>query len=138
MVDISKIAAASFMPGLQNVGQLSGQALISGNLEASPGYNTNTSNMTGTIFVSLPDPTVVSAMRVNLPSANGQLASRWFPLFGTAILTDSIAGWDMVLYVGSATGGRNIYFNFVNHNNSLTTFTNYPINIYAHLYSYAW
>lgn len=138
MVDITKIAAASFMPGLQNVGQLSGQAVISGALQASPVYNTITSNMTGTIFVQLPDPTVVSAMRVNLPTAHGELATRWFPLFGTAFLTDETAGWDLVLYVGSAPNGRNIYFNFVNHNNSLTTFSNFPINIYAHLYTYAW
>jgi len=124
------------MPGLQNAGQFSGQALISGALDASPSYISNTSNMTGTIFIPLPDPTVVSAMRINLPSAAGQLASRWFPLFGTVDLQDLSNGWDLIMYVGSATGGRNIYFNFVNRNNSLTTFTNFPVNIYGHLYSY--
>lgn len=138
MVDITKIAAASFMPGLQNAGQFSGTAYISGVLDASPGYPTNTSNMTGTIFIPLPDPTVVSVMRINLPNAAGQLASRWFPLFGTIRLLDQTNDWILILYIGSATGGRNIYFNFVNSSNTGRTFTSFPVNIYGHLFSYAW
>ena len=137
-VDLTKLTAASFMPGLQNSGQFSGQWLISGSLDATPGGLATSSNMTGSIFIPLEDPTVVSVMRVNLPSANGDLASKWFPLFGTAELYDTTANWALLLYVGSATGGRNIYLNFVNNQNTLTTFTNFPINIYGHLYSYAW
>lgn len=135
-INISKMAAASFMPGLQNAGQVSGQALISGSLDASPTYPITTSNMTGAIIVTLPNPQAISAFRVNLPNANGQLATRWFPLFGTAELHDFTAGWDLILYVGSSPVGRYIYFNFVNRNNSLTTFTNFPVNIYGHIFSY--
>ena len=135
-IDISKLAAASFMPGLQNSGQFSGQAVISGTLNATPTYPSNTSNMTGTIYIPLPDATVISDMRINLPNANGDLATYWFPLFGTLELTDSTAGWLMIMYVGAARGGRNIYFNFVNKNNSGVTFTSFAINIYGHLYTY--
>jgi hypothetical protein len=136
MINIQNLTAASFMPGLQNSGQISGQAIINGTLDASPNYNVTTSNMTGTIFIPLEDPTVISVLRVNLPNASGQLASRWFPLFGTVELTDSVLDWVLIMSVGSASGGRNIYFNFVNTVNNSWTATNFPINIYGHLYSY--
>ena len=140
MIDISKLTAASFMPGLQNVGQIEGSVNINGTVQGSPNFSTpNTSNMVGIINIPLPDPTVISALRVNLPNADGQLATRWFPLFGTVELTDISAStpqWILIMYAGSAFNGRNIYFNFVNATTNPITFTNFPINIYGHLYSY--
>ncbi len=137
IVDFSKIGAASFWPGLQNVGTIEGTATISGTINASPDTTggASCSNMTGTVLVELPDPTVISALRVNLPDAHGDLASRWFPLFGTTQLTDATTGWKLILYVGGYQFGRVIYFNFV----SLSTGSisvNQRLNIYGHLYSY--
>lgn len=138
MVHFPDIAAASFWPGLQNVGTVSGTATITGTLKGSPsGGDSNSSNMTGQILVALPDPNVVSVFRVNLPDANGHLASRWFPLMGTAILTDFTADWKLILYVGSSGVGRIIYFNFVQLGTSAISI-NQRLNIYGHLYTYAW
>lgn len=139
MPNPSQTAAASFWPGLQNVGQTSGTALISGTLNASPsGISSTSSNMTGSIFVGLPNASVISGMRLNLPDAHGHLASRWFPLFGCLELTDATAQWKVIFNATAAAGGRGIYFNFVNIANGTTTFTNFRVNIVAHLYSYPW
>lgn len=137
MVDFTKVSAASFWPGLQNVGTAQGAATITGTLNKSPDTTggSSCSNMVGTILVNLPDPTVISALRVNLPDAHGDLASRWFPLFGTTELTDNTAGWKLILYVGSYQFGRVIYFNFVSLSVSNITI-NQRVNIYGHLYSY--
>lgn len=137
MVDFTKIAAASFWPGLQNVGTISGTATITGTINASPDTSGGVacSNMTGSVTVNLPDPKVISILRVNLPDAHGQLATRWFPLFGTAELTDSTAGWKLIMYVGSYRFGRVIYFNFVSLSVSSISI-NQRLNIYGHLYSY--
>ena len=136
-IDITKIATASFMPGLQNAGQTSGTASIAGTIDASPSYKTNTSNLTGTIFVPLPDPTVISLFRVNLPDSAGQLASRWFPLIGTVELTDNTNHFRLVMFVQGTTTGRAINYNFVSISTSSGyTASNYRINIYGHLFSY--
>lgn len=137
-IDIKNIAAASFMPGLQNKGQLNGTALITGSLAPSP-LAGGTSNLTGSFVISLPDTKVVSLLRVTLPNANGDLAAYWFPLMGTAELSDLTAHWRLIFYVLSNFSGREISFNFVNLSTSVTTtFTNFPINVYGHLYSYPW
>jgi len=136
MLDPSKIAAASFWPGLQNIGQTEGEAYISGTLPASPS-STNTSSLTGTIFIELPDDQVISSMRINMPDADGDLATKWFPVFGTLNLVDQVAGWRVIFTVGSASGGRNLYFNFINQNNAGITI-NQHVNIFAHLYTYSW
>jgi len=136
MLDPSKIAAASFWPGLQNIGQTEGQAFISGVLPASPN-STDTSSLTGTIFIELPDDKVISSMRINMPDADGDLAVKWFPVFGTLTLIDLSAGWQVIFTVGSASGGRNLYFNFVNQNTT-GTMINQHVNIFAHLYTYSW
>jgi len=136
MLDPSKIAAASFWPGLQNIGQTEGQAYISGILDGSPSA-TYTSSLTGTIFIELPDDQVISSMRINMPDANGDLATKWFPVFGTLNLADQVAGWQVIFTVGSASGGRNLYFNFINQNSTGTTI-NQHVNIFAHLYTYSW
>lgn len=139
MPNPQNIVAASFWPGLQNIGQTSGTAQISGTLNASPsGISATSSNMTGTIFISLPDPTIVSLFRVNFPDAHGDLASRWFPLFGTLQIYDTASpvNYKLIMTIGSANGGRNVYLNFVNAQNTTTTFTNWRINFYGHLYTY--
>ena len=47
MINTNVLAAASFMPGLQNAGTVSGTALINGTLDASPNFGIGiTSNMT--------------------------------------------------------------------------------------------
>ena len=136
MIKFNTIAAASFWPGLQNVGTVSGTATITGTLKASPsGGDSNSSNMTGTVIISLPDPSVISVFRVNLPDANGHLSSRWFPLMGTTILTDFTANWKLILYLGSYGGGRVIYFNFVQLASTSTSISQ-RLDIYGHLYSY--
>jgi hypothetical protein len=143
-INVSKIAAASFMAGLQNVGQVSVTAYVTGTLYGSPNSVSNTSNMNGVFTINMPNPNVISVLRVNLPNAAGQLASRWFPLFGTCQLTDSTNNWRLLLYVGTSTAGRVITFNFVNLKSTLTNFTgsggSYPfaINVYGHLYSFPW
>ena len=135
-IDITKIATASFMPGLQNQGQISTTAYISGTLNAT-GTDTTTSNMTGQIFLTLPDPTVISLFRVNLPDSAGQLASRWFPLIGTVELTDNTNHFRLVMFVQGTTTGRAINYNFVSISTSSGyTASNYRINIYGHLFSY--
>lgn len=145
MADLTKIQAASFWPGLQNIGQTTGTASISGTLDASPntGINNTTSNMTGTIFVPLPDDKVIGVFRLNFPDANDDLASKWFPIFGALEVYQYPSGggsleWKLILTMGSATGGRNIYFNFVNATTSPITFSSWQINIYGHLYTYPW
>lgn len=137
MANFQIISAASFWPGLQNVGTTYGTANITGTLNPTPNPANlaTSSNLTGVIFVSLPDPQVISALRINLPDANGDLAAKWFPVFGTTELTDDTANWRLILYVGSAPAGRLIYFNFVNLANS-TTSINQRLNIYGHLYTY--
>lgn len=139
MVDFTKISAASFWPGLQNVGTISGTATITGTINVSPNTSGGSlsSNMTGAAQIQLPDPSVISVLRVNLPDANGDLASRWFPLFGTAELTDSTAGWKLIMYVGSYQYGRVIYLNFVSLNTASISI-NQRLNIYGHLYTYPW
>lgn len=140
-IDISKLAAASFMPGLQNSGQVTGEAFITGTLDASPAYPSNTSNLTNTantpIVIELPDPSVISIVRINMPDATGDLASKWFPLIGTCELTDNTLNWKAIYYITSHPQGRAIYFNFVNTVNSGTT-VNQHLNIYAHLFTYPW
>lgn len=135
---LSNIAAASFLPGLQNTGTISGTAYVTGFLPASPNYPTTTSNLTGTFTVPLIDISMISLLRVNLPDANGDLASSWFPVMGTAELHDDTADWLLILYVLSDPVGRSVSFNFVNKHNAGTTLTNFRINIYAHLFSYPW
>lgn len=139
MTDFTKINATSLWPGLQNVGTTSGTATITGTINASPDTSGGSlcSNMVGAVQMQLPDPSVVSALRVNLPDANGDLATKWFPLFGTTELTDRTAAWKLILYVGSYEFGRVIYFNFVSLSTSAITI-NQRLNIYGHLYSYAW
>lgn len=136
-IDFSKIGAASFWPGLQNVGTISGTATITGTLNKSPDTTggSSCSNMTGAILVPLPNPNVISALRINMPDANGQLATRWFPLFGTTELTDTTAGWKLIMYVGAYQTGRIIYINFVSLSVSNITISQ-RLNIYGHLYSY--
>lgn len=136
-IDFSKISATSLWPGLQNVGTTYGAATITGTLNTSPDTSggSSSSNLTGSVLVDLPDPKVISVFRVNLPDANGQLATRWFPLFGTIELTDSTAGWKLIMYVGSYQYGRVIYFNFVSLSTSSISI-NQRLNIYGHLYSY--
>jgi hypothetical protein len=136
MLDPSKISAASFWPGLQNVGQTEGEAYISGTVDGSP-TSTNTSSLTGTIFIQLPDDQVISSMRINMPDAHGDLASMWFPVAGTLILEDQTADWRIIFTVGSASGGRNLYFNLVNQSTSATVIGQH-VNIFAHLYTYSW
>jgi hypothetical protein len=141
MFNPQTIAAASFWSGLQNVGQTYGTAYISGTLYASPsGISPTSSNMTGTIFISLPDPTVISIFRVNFPDADGELATRWFPLFGTLQIYDTATPNDfkLIMTIGSAIGGRNIYLNFVNAHSSSKSFSGFRINIYGHLFTYPW
>ena len=140
-IDISKLTAASFMPGLQNSGQVSGEAFITGPLGGSPGYPSSTSNLTNTgsepIIIQLPDPSVISVVRINMPDANGDLASKWFPLIGTCELTDLTAGWKAIFYITSNPLGRAIYFNFVNTNSRATTISQH-LSVYAHLFTYPW
>ena len=139
MIINTAIASTSiFTPGLQNSGQVSAQALITGTLDVAT--MSETSNMTGSFLVPLPNARVISVMRVNLPSAHGYLASKWFPLVGTIELTDLVANWRLIMYVLSASNGRQISFNFVNLQTSggTTNFSNWPINVYAHLYTYPW
>lgn len=135
---ITKLAAASFLPGLQNTGEVSGTANINGFLPASPAYPGTTSNLTGSFTIALPDPSMISLIKVNLPDAHGDLASGWFPVMGTAELSDNTADWLLILYILSDPAGRAISFNFVNKHNSGTTFSNFRINVFAHLYSYPW
>lgn len=132
----SKIAGASFLPGLQNMGTITAQASISGTLFGSPGYPSNTSNTYGIISLTLPDPNLISSFRVNFPDAAGDLASKWFPLFGSGVFNDSTNDWFLNVYVGSSPTGRNIYYNFTNTVNSNHTFSSFRINIYGHLYTY--
>jgi hypothetical protein len=137
-IDLTKIAAASFMPGLQNSGQISGTASISGTLNPS-GTDGTTSNMTGTFVLVLPDPNVISLLRVNLPDGHGQLASRWFPVIGTVELTDTTTSshYRLVMFVQSHPLGRAINYNFVSTTTSDTiTFSSFRIAIYGHLFSY--
>lgn len=136
LLNPSLIAAGSFWPGLQNIGQISGSAYISGTLSASP-TSTYTSSLTGTIFVPLADDQTVVSMRLNMPDANGDLASKWFPIFGTLNLIDQVALWRVIYTIGPVSGGRNIYFNFINQNNAGVAIAQH-LNIYAHLYTYNW
>jgi len=137
MVDYDKIAFASFWPGLQNVGTTSGTATITGTLNTSPDTTggSSSSNLVGSVLLDLPNPKVITVLRVNLPDANGDLASRWFPLFGTTELTDRTAKWKLILYVGNYPYGRVIYFNFVSLSTSSISI-NQRLNIYGHLYTY--
>lgn len=138
MIDITKIAAASFMPGLQNQGQVTATALINGTLNPS-GNDGTTSNMTGYFTITLPNPAVVSLFRVNLPDAAGQLASYWFPFIGTVELTDYTNHFRLVMFVQSSATGRQINYNFVSTSTSLGfTAVNFRISVYGHLYSYSW
>ena len=132
----SKIAGASFLPGLQNMGTISAQASISGILHGSPNSVTNTSNTYGIITLTLPDPNLISSLLVNFPDAAGDLASKWFPLFGSGYFYDSTNNWVLNLYVGSSPTGRNIYYNFCNTVNFNYPFSSFRINIYGHLYTY--
>lgn len=135
-IDIMNIAAASFMPGLQNQGNISGSVTINGTLYGSPS-SSNTSNTYGKINITLPDPNVISLFRITLPSANGDLSSKWFPLIGVLELTDNIAQWRLILYLMGSSTGRTITYNFVNLSTSNTTL-NVTLDYYAHLYSYPW
>ena len=138
IIDITKIAAASFMPGLQNQGQINAVASISGVLNPS-GTDGTTSNMTGYFTISLPDPTVISLFRVNLPDAAGQLASKWFPLIGTVELTDITNHFRLVIFAQSDPVGRGFNYNFVSTSNSVGyTASSFRINVYGHLFSYPW
>ncbi len=140
MPNPTNIVSASFWPGLQNVGQTSGQAFITGTLNQSPsGVSASSSNMTGSIFISLPDSTVVSIFRVNFPDGTGDMASKWFPLFGTLEIwnTTNPYNYKLIMTIGSAAGGRIIYFNFVNAQSTSSTI-NLHMNIVGHLYSYPW
>lgn len=135
------IAAASFWPGLQDVGTIDGTAYISGTLNQSPsGLDANSSNMTGKILVELPDPSVISILRVNFPDADGALASDWFPLFGSLQLYDNSGSNDykLILSVGNAPTGRYIYINFANISTAAKTFTDFRVVIHGHLYTYPW
>lgn len=138
-VNLTNIAAASFTPGLQNNGVVSGTALINGTIPQSPSSSI-TSNLTGSFVLILPDPTVVSVFRINLPDSAGDLANYWFPLMGTAELKDSTNLYTVIFYVLSNQLGREISFNFVNLNTSAayTLPVNYRVNVYGHLYSYPW
>lgn len=135
-LDLTKLQATSLMPGLQNSGQIKGSVTLSGTLSPSPS-TTYTSNTVGKIIIKLPDPSVVSIFRVSLPSANGDLATEWFPLIGVVELTDLTAEWRLILYLQSDPAGRAISFNFVNLQNNLTNL-NVQLDYYAHLFSYPW
>jgi hypothetical protein len=131
-VKLQNIAAASFLPGFQNIGSVSGSALITGAIPAS-------GNLIGTFVINFPDPNVISQIRVNLPQASGELAINWFPVMGTIQLVDAIGQYTLIMYVLSDPAGRRINFNFVNTNNSSPPpFVNFPINIYAHLFTFHW
>lgn len=135
MPNPQNIAAASFWPGLQNVGQTSGEAHITGTLNGSPsGISATSSNMTGTVFVSLPDPTVISLFRVNIPEIDSAI---WVPLFGSAEIWNNTGSnnYKLIIYVGSASSGRNFYLNFVNASTSSVS-VDIHLNIYGHLYTY--
>jgi hypothetical protein len=138
MIDLTKVSAASFMPGLQNSGQVTGTANISGVLSPS-GTDGTTSNMTGYFTIALPDPSVISLFRISLPDAAFQLATKWFPLIGTVELTDVTNHYRLIIFVQSDPVGRGFSYNFV----SLSTTTgytasNYRILIYGHLFTYPW
>lgn len=135
-IDITKVASASFMPGLQNSGQVTGFITFDGTVKASPSPPTSTSNLTGIGLIPLPNPNVISSIIVNFPGFNGDLATKWFPLFGTCELTDLVLNVRIILYVGSYSGGRSISFNIVNLTTSDIQFVSMPIAYKAFLYTY--
>lgn len=152
-INIGNLAAASFMPGLQNSGQVTTTAYISGSLNGSPSYPSNTSNLVNPIdannnpipiIVQLPDISVISQFSVNFPYASGDLASKWFPMAGTGEFYDYTQNWECILYEFSHPEGRAFYFNILNMVAGPITFTGsggaqpFAINITGHLFSYPW
>lgn len=138
------IAAASFWPGLQNVGQTFGSSTISGTLNRGPQsgvISPNSSNMVGSFFISLPDPTVVSVWRINLvDNLGGTWPNVWWPIFGSVQLdhfTGGVIDYKLIVVEQQATGGRQFNINFVGANSGDINI-NLTMNIYGHLYSYPW
>ena len=134
-IDLSKVQAASFLPGLQNIGTATATALVSGTMPGS-GTSPNLGYLIGNFVIPFPESDILSDIRVTLPNASGQLASRWFPVMGSIELVDYTIGFTLILDVLSNSSGRQINFNFVNSNASSYTFTNFPIDISAQLYTY--
>lgn len=135
-LDLSKIAASSFTPGLQTVGTVNSAAYVTGQLPP----NAQGSYLSGSVVVEFPIINNLVTWRVNFPSASGDLAAYWFPMTTGSQFLNVVNGanqWTVQFFINSHPLGRQIYYLF----SSLTqagaiNFNNWQINIFGNVYTF--
>ncbi len=135
-INLSTISTASFMEGLQNIGAVSNQIKFSGTLPA-----TTAGFLVGDYTINFPTNNIISTWRINMPDADGDLSNLWLPMTTGSRFLNVVNGgnvWSIIFFVSSASNGRKISFIFNNFTQDAIEFSDFPINIFGHLYKYPW
>lgn len=128
-INLAKVKASSFFPGLQNIG--TGSTTIS-----VTGVIPNQGNLVGSSTIFFPKE-CMSLTRVTLPDAHGDLATYWFPIIGSVQLYDATDKWYLTIYTQPNAQGRTVQFDFTSDQVVTNiTLTDFRISLYSHFYSY--
>jgi hypothetical protein len=132
MIDMNKVQAASFMPGLQDLGAITPVVYnFTGTLPGPANSVLRTS-----VIIPFARNDVLSLLKINVAGTNFSSA-KWFPLNGTASLYEGKVGYFIIFNMQSDSAGRKINITFVNNLSSASiTLPSITFTFSGHLYSY--
>lgn len=140
-IDLTKVQAASFLPGLQDLGSPADQSYHLGAVTIPAGGVTNLS-----VVVPFSRSDVFSQIRVAFSGMSNVSSSEWIPLFGQTTVGDvnqtafsPAASYYVIMQVVSNSAGRQINLQFANNtSSSIVTTPDLTLLVHSHLYAYPW
>lgn len=133
-INLPNMAAGSAIAGLQSVGSVSNNIVVSGTINAGQ-YSTLTLSFPLTFPSDLNTNQVISFTRFQAPDNSGELPNYWYPIPGFLELYDYTNGYFIDVWVGGNSTGRTVNINLVNAlNNSAISISDVTFNAVAELY----